>query len=150
MLPVTYQHLQKRKKEIEEKLPHITNEISIARERGDLRENFEYKAAKETKYNMDKELTEINRKIINAHIIDNVVLKEFITFGNTVVLEDLNTNKEFIYEILGEEETDISNGIISCDSLLGRNLLGKKTKDQFTFQTPGGEREFLIKSFFIA
>lgn len=149
MLKSTYERLQTEKKILEDKLPEIINEVNLAREKGDLRENAEYHAAKATKTDMENNISHITSKLLRATIINDIVLKDFITFGNTVLLEDLKTNKEYTYTILGEEETDISMGIISCESILGQNLLGKKKDDEFIFETPSGEREFLIKDFYI-
>lgn len=149
MLKSTYEKLQLEKKILEEKLPEVINEVNLAREKGDLRENAEYHAAKASKADIENHISNITSKMLRATIINEIILKDSITFGNTVLLEDLKTNKEYIYTILGEEETDISIGIISCESLLGQNLLGKKKNDEFIFQTPSGEREFLVKDFYI-
>ena len=149
MLKSTYEKLQLEKKHLEEKLPKVINEVNLAREKGDLRENAEYHAAKATKADMENNISHITGKLLRATIIGDITLREFITFGNTVLLEDLKTNKEYIYTILGEEETDISMGIISCESILGQNLLGKQKDDEFIFDTPSGEREFLVKDFYV-
>lgn len=149
MLKSTYEKLQLEKKILEDKLPEIINEVNLAREKGDLRENAEYHAAKATKGDMENHITHIASKLLRATIMSDIALKSYITFGNTVLLEDLKTNKEYVYTILGEEETDISMGIISCESILGQNLLGKKKEDEFIFETPSGEREFLVKDFYI-
>jgi len=145
----TYEKLQKHKKILEDTLQKVILEVNIARERGDLRENAEYNAAKSSKFHLESELSALNQKLLHATIVTQIVLKDFITFGNTVLLEDINTKKEFTYTILGEEEADLSVGKISCDSLLGKNILGKKNNETFTFSTPNGPREFLIKSFFV-
>lgn len=149
MLKSTYEKLQLEKKILEEKLPEVINEVNLAREKGDLRENAEYHAAKASKADIENHISNITSKMLRATIINEIILKDFITFGNTVLLEDLKTNKEYIYTVLGEEETDISIGIISCESILGQNLLSKKKNDEFIFQTPSGEREFLVKDFYI-
>jgi transcription elongation factor GreA len=149
MLKSTYEKLQLEKKTLEDRLPDVINEVNLAREKGDLRENAEYHAAKATKSDMENHIIHITSKLLKATIMSDINLKDFITFGNTVLLEDLKTNKEYIYTILGEEETDISMGIISCESILGENLLGKKKNDEFIFETPSGEREFLVKDFYI-
>jgi transcription elongation factor GreA len=149
MLRGTYERLQRDKKALEESLIHVINDVNVARERGDLRENAEYNAAKSTKIDLERNLSNINQKLLRASIVENIVLKDFITFGNTVVLEDLKNKIEFTYVVLGEEEADIGQGKISCDSILGYNLLGKRKDEKFIFQTPGGAKEFLVKNFYI-
>jgi transcription elongation factor GreA len=147
----TYDRLQKEKKELEEKIIHVTKEVEIARERGDLRENAEYSAARASEAQLKFTLGQITEKLRNAMVIDITTIenKDFITFGCTVFLFDKTLNKETIYTILGEEEANITERKISCDSPLGQNLLGKKINEEFSFQTPGGLKTFIVKNFFI-
>lgn len=147
MLKETYVKLQKQKKELEETLISITQEVNVARERGDLRENAEYSAAKSAKIDLEKHLADINRKLFHAVIVEQISLKDFVTFGNTVILENIDTKKEYIYQVLGEEEANIAEGCISCDSPLGKQLLGKKANENFAFETPSGVKHFVVKSF---
>jgi transcription elongation factor GreA len=149
MLRSTYLVLENQKQELETMLKYVLTELNIAREKGDLKENAEYSSAKSKKIEIEREINEITRKLLSSSIIDNLVLQDFITFGNTVILQNLNTQQEVIYTILGEEESDLSLGIISYDSILGKNLLGKKINDRFSFSTISGTKEFLVKAFFI-
>jgi transcription elongation factor GreA len=149
MLKKTYEKLHLEKKVLESELPNIINEVNLAREKGDLRENAEYTSAKATKIDIEHRISLITTKLLKASIINEIILKDFVTFGVTVNLKDLKTGKKYTYTILGEEEANISENIISCDSILGENLLGKKKNDEFIFETPSGEREFFVEDLFI-
>lgn len=147
----TYEKLQKEKQNLEEQILRIAKEVEIARERGDLRENAEYSAARASESQLKFNLGQVTTKLRNAMVIDlaNIDLKEYITFGCTVVLFDKNGNKEITYTLLGEEEANIVERKISCDSPLGQNLLGKKVNEEFSFQTPSGIKRFIVREFFI-
>lgn len=145
----TYKNLQEKKISLEKQLSSVILDLNFAREKGDLSENGEYTAAKASKINLEQEISIITRKLLNSYIVEEILLKDFITFGNTVNLEDLNEKKKYSYTILGEEETDLSKNIISCESNLGKNLLGKKIGEIFLFETPNGIKKFFIESFFI-
>lgn len=151
MQRATYENLQKQKQELENSLTKITEEVKIARERGDLRENAEYSAARASEYQIKTKLAQVGEKIRNAAIIDleKIELKDHITFGCTVVLENIVTNDQVTYTILGEEEANIEEKKISFLSLLGKNLMGKKLGEAFSFSTPGGVKHFKVKEFFI-
>lgn len=145
----TYEKLQEHKKNLEEELQNVLIELNNAREKGDLRENAEYTSAKSKKHDLEKEITDITYRLLNSTIVEDIILKEVVTFGNTIIIEDQKIKRESIYTILGEEEADISEGKISCDSLLGRNILGKRKGDIFSIETPNGLKTFLLKDFFI-
>lgn len=147
----TYEKLRKQKEELENKILLNSEEVQVARERGDLRENAEYSAARASESQLKFELAQVTEKLRNAVVIDtdNMELKDYITFGCTVILFDKTNNKEVTYTLLGEEEANVFEGRVSCNSPIGQNLLGKKIGEEFSFKTPGGIKTLVVKDYFI-
>ena len=128
--------------------PRITQAIAEARAHGDLKENAEYHAAKEEQGFVEARIRDIEGKLSNAQIID---VTQFgttgrVIFGATVEIIDEGDGKEATYRIVGEDEADISSGMISFSSPIARALIGKEEGDVATVQTPGGEKVFEIVS----
>jgi len=149
--PITYQGLQKIKKELEElknfKRPKIVKAIAEARSHGDLKENAEYHAAKEEQAQIESRVIEINDLIARANIIDITKLekKDNVIFGSTVSLVNLGNNEKKTYKIVGKDEADILKNYIYFRSPIGKALIGKKKNDLVTVTTPSGEKNFKIK-----
>lgn len=118
----------------------IINDIKKAREHGDLKENAEYHSAKEEQYLIEKKINTLENKIINSQIIDETSpeVQDKILFGSTIKLINLDTNKEYIYKIVGEDESDIKNNKISIKSPLARALLQKSINDIVKINVPNG------------
>ncbi len=116
----------------------ITNDIKIAREHGDLKENAEYHAAREQQYLIEKKITELEKKIVHAQIIDptNQKTTDKIIFGSIITIINLETQKEHTYEIVGEDEIDIKNNKISIKSPLARAAIQKSIGDIIKVTTP--------------
>ncbi len=126
-------------------LPEIVKEIEVALEHGDLKENAEYHAAKEKQRLVDLRLAELAGILALAQIVDPSVLEHArISFGSTVVLCDLATDEEITYTIVGGCESNPDNGLISFNSPLAKQLLGKEEGDEFTAKLPGGSKEFEV------
>jgi len=148
--PITFQGLEKIKKELEElkniKRPKIIEAIAEARAHGDLKENAEYHAAKEEQAKIESRVIEINDLIARANVIDVTQLekKNNVIFGSTVYLVDLENKEKKIYKIVGKDEADISKNFIYFRSPIGKALIGKNKKDLVTVKTPSGERNFEI------
>ena len=148
--PITYQGLQKIKKELEElknfKRPKIVEAIAEARGHGDLKENAEYHAAKEEQAKVESRVIEINNLIARANVIDVTKLekRDNIIFGSTVSLVNMENNEKKTYKIVGKDEADISKNYIYFRSPIGKALIGKKKKDLVTVTTPSGEKNFKI------
>jgi transcription elongation factor GreA len=124
----------------------ISREIEVARAHGDLRENAEYHAAKEKQSHIEGRILHLNDWIARAEVIDVQKIKgDKVVFGATVVLTDVDTDKEVSYRIVGELEADIKQRLISVTSPLARGLIGKEVGDLATVQSPGGAREYEIK-----
>ena len=126
--------------------PKVIQAIAEAREHGDLKENAEYHAAREQQSFIEGRIGEINGKLGNAQIIDVTTLNPGgkVVFGATVDLVDEETGKEVTYQIVGEDEADISKGMISITSPIARALIGKEAGDIAEVQAPGGIKEYEI------
>jgi transcription elongation factor GreA len=121
------------------KRPEISEAIKEAREKGDLKENAEYHAARELQSFAEGRIKDIEGKLSNAQIIDitRMPVSDKVIFGTTVVVADEN-NKETTYKIVGEDEADLKKGKISVTSPISRSLVGKSEGDEVTIKTPSG------------
>ncbi|MDI6797760.1 MAG: transcription elongation factor GreA [Desulfatibacillaceae bacterium] len=125
--------------------PDNIRAIEEARAHGDLSENAEYHAAKERQGMLDARIRDLEYKLGAAQIIDpKNAPRDRVVFGVTVLLENLDTEEEVTYQILGPEESDVKNGKISVTSPLGKALLGKKPDDDVVVQTPSGLKRFCV------
>ena len=148
--PITYQGLEKLKKELKElkniKRPKIVEAIAEARAHGDLKENAEYHAAKEEQAKIEGRVIEIHDLIARANVIDITKLekKDDVIFGSTVCLINLENNEKKTYKIVGKDEADIAKNYIYFRSPIGKALIGKNKKELVTVITPSGEKNFKI------
>ena len=148
--PITFQGLEKLKKELKElkniKRPEIVKAIAEARGHGDLKENAEYHAAKEEQSKIEGRIIEINDLVARANIVDVTKLekRDNVIFGSTVYLINLENNEKKIYKIVGKDEADIAKNYIYFRSPIGKALIGKKKKESVTVTTPSGEKNFEI------
>ena len=125
--------------------PRIIQQITEARGHGDLAENAEYHAAKETQSQNEGRIAELEDKISRADIIDVSKLKgDTITFGATVTLVDEDTDEKKVWQIVGETEADAKAGRISISSPLGKALIGKKKGASVEVNTPKGAKGYEI------
>lgn len=126
--------------------PRIIQAISDAREHGDLKENAEYHAAREQQGFCEGRIQEIEAKLSNAQIIDvtKVPNQGKIIFGATVTLYNTTTEKEVTYRIVGDDEADIKQNLISVNSPISRALIGKQIDDVARVNTPSGEVEYEV------
>ena len=126
--------------------PEIIKAIAEAREHGDLKENAEYHAAREQQGFCEGRIQEIEGKLGNAQVIDVTKMPNNgkVIFGATVVLVNTDTEDEVTYRIVGDDEADIKNGLISVNSPIARGLIGKEQDDVVNITTPGGVVEFEI------
>ena len=128
--------------------PQVIQSIAEARAHGDLKENAEYHAAKEQQGFIEGRIKECEGKLSNLQVIDvtEVNANGKIVFGSTVELLDVSTDTEITYKIVGEDEADIKQGLISFTSPISRALIGKNEGDEITFSAPGGEKEYEVIS----
>ena len=125
--------------------PQISEAIKEAREKGDLKENAEYHAAREQQSFVEGRIKDIEGKLSNAQIIDisRMPVSDKVIFGTTVVVADEN-NKKITYKIVGEDEADLKKGKISVTSPISRALVGKNVGDDVTIKTPSGNIQYEI------
>jgi transcription elongation factor GreA len=125
--------------------PQVIKAIAEARAHGDLSENAEYEAAKDRQGFVEGRIRDLEHKVAHADIIDpKTVNTDSAVFGCTVVLENLDTEQEVEYQLVGPDESDIGNGRISVSSPLGTAIIGKKVGDEVVVQAPGGKREYEV------
>ncbi|MCR5081624.1 MAG: transcription elongation factor GreA [Treponema sp.] len=128
-------------------LPAVAVEVSDAREKGDLKENAEYHAAKEKQARLNIQLGKLKEELSSAVVFDpTTVTLSMVSFGTTVTLQDNIENKEVVYTILGPWESNADAGIISYLSPLGNSLLDMKSGEQKTFVINEHNYDFTVKS----
>ncbi len=136
------------KKLIHEERPSVIKAIEEARAHGDISESAEYDAAKERQAMIEGRIGEIQGKLAGVEVVDPSQIKsDRIVFGATVRILDLDTEEEHTYQIVGVDEADVKKGMISIISPLARALIGKKSKDQLTVQSPKGDKEYEVVDF---
>jgi transcription elongation factor GreA len=126
--------------------PAVIRQIAEARGHGDLSENAEYHAAREQQGFIEGRITEIERKLANAEVIDPAEIPDTgkVVFGATVELEDQGDGARVVYQIVGEDEADIRAGRISVTSPIARALIGKAEGEVVDVTAPGGVRSYEI------
>lgn len=128
--------------EFHEELP---KELMKARAHGDLSENAEYKYAKERQSFVSARLSQLHARMAEISMLNlNNLPRDRAAYGSTVRLLDLNKSQETEYKLVTAEEADVSKGMISTSSPIGRALLGKKVGDEIKVQTPAGTKEFEV------
>ena len=149
-IPMTRNGVERLKEELHQlksqDRPNIIQAIAEARAQGDLSENAEYESAKERQGFIEGRIAEIEAKLSNVQIIDPSALNAGgkCVFGATIELEDLDEEKSFTYQIVGEDEADIKANKISISSPLARALIGKEDGDVVEVETPGGQKTYEI------
>ena len=127
--------------------PAIISAIAEARAHGDLSENAEYHAAKEKQAFIEGRVREIEDKMSRAQVIE---IKELtgndIKFGATVLLADEDTDEETTFKIVGVDESDVTEGLLSVTSPLARALIGKNEGDSVDVATPSGGKSYEVVS----
>jgi len=136
------------KRLIHEERPAVIRAIEEARAHGDISENAEYDAAKDRQSLIEGRIGEIQGKLATAEVVDPSQLKsETVVFGAHVKMLDLETEEEHSYQIVGMDEADVKQGLISILSPIARALIGKRKGDTVVVQSPKGDREYEILSF---
>ena len=123
----------------------ISREIEVARAHGDISENAEFHAAKEKQSHIEGRIRIVEDKLARAQVIETGGNPpETVRFGVTVALAADGTGEEVQYTITGEDESDVSAGLISVTSPVARALLGKRVGDEVTVRVPKGNRSFEV------
>ena len=149
--PITVIGLKNLKSELENlknvQRPKVVEAIAEARSHGDLKENAEYHAAKEQQALIESRVIAINDLIARANVIDVTKIDNDgkVIFGSTIKVQDLESNKEISYKLVGQDEADISKNLIFYKSPIGKALIGKNKKDIVNVNTPSGEKNLEIK-----
>ena len=126
--------------------PQISNAIAEARAHGDLKENAEYHAAKELQGLIEAKISEMENALANAQVIDVKEIPETgrVIFGSTVIVYDIENDKEIKYKIVGNLESDPEKCQISIDTPIAKGLVGKFVDDEVNIQTPSGNLKYEI------
>lgn len=148
MRPSGYATLEAELKRLKSVERHkIVKEIEIARAHGDISENAEFHAAKERQSHIEGRITLLEDRLARAQVIDSTGQNpNAVRFGATVQLTDTESGDEVTYTIVGEDESDISKGLISVGSPIARALLTKPVDELVTVEVPRGSRSFEIRS----
>ncbi|AGA34771.1 Transcription elongation factor GreA [Thioalkalivibrio nitratireducens DSM 14787] len=148
--PLTVTGAEKLKEELRRlktvERPRVVNAIAEARAHGDLKENAEYHAAREQQSFIEGRIREIEGKLSHAQVIDVTALPKTgkVVFGVTVLLEGTEDGTPATYRIVGDDEADIKQGMISVSSPIARALIGREEGDLVTVNAPGGALEYEI------
>lgn len=149
-IPITKRGAEKLREELQRlktvDRPWVINAISDARAQGDLSENAEYEAAKDRQGFIEGRIQDIEGKLSAAQVIDPSELDAGgkIVFGSTVDLEDEESGEAVRYQIVGEDEADLKQGLINVSSPIARALIGKEEGDLAEVQAPGGIKRYEI------
>jgi len=148
--PLTLQGSQRLRAELEQlksvQRPAVILAIAEARAHGDLKENAEYHAAREQQGFIEGRIKQLESELSHAQVIDVSTLNagSKIVFGARVTLADVETDQEKHYQIVGDLEADIKQGLIAISSPVARALIGKHEGDSVTIEAPGGTSEYEI------
>ena len=127
--------------------PDTVEEIDVARSHGDLKENAEYHAAREKLRFIESRIGELGELLVNSQLVDpSSYAHDKVRFGSTVVLEDMESEEESTYVIVGKTESNPDHGLISFHTPLARGLMGKEEGDEVEIKLPVGKKEFEIIS----
>ncbi|WP_338883607.1 transcription elongation factor GreA [Xenorhabdus sp. TH1] len=149
-IPMTVRGADKLREELEHlknvRRPQIIAAIAEAREHGDLKENAEYHAAREQQGFCEGRIQEIEAKLSNAQVIDvrKMTNNGRVIFGATVTVLNLDSDEEQTYRIVGDDEANIKENLLSVNSPIARGLIGKEVDDVAVISTPGGQVEFEV------
>ncbi|HEX4150578.1 MAG TPA: transcription elongation factor GreA [Steroidobacteraceae bacterium] len=150
--PMTLRGAERLRQELKqlksEARPNVIKAIAEARSHGDLSENAEYHAAREQQSFIEGRINEIEGRLSNAEIIDVTKLNASgrVVFGATVEVEDQDAGSKLVYQLVGDDEADIKNGMLSVSSPIARALIGKSEGDVVDVTAPGGTKSYEIVS----
>lgn len=147
---VTKETLEQMKAELQHmravQRPAASRAIAEAREKGDLRENAEYDAAKEAQGMLEARIAQLEGQIATARIVDESTIDTTkVSILTKVKVTNLNTKKQVTYQIVSEKEADLKSGKISVTSPIGKGLLGKQVGEVAEVQAPAGTMQFKIE-----
>lgn len=150
--PMTLRGAERLRQELKqlksEARPNVIKAIAEARSHGDLSENAEYHAAREQQSFIEGRINDIEGRLSNAEVIDVTKLNASgrVVFGSTVAVEDQEGGAKLVYQLVGDDEADIKNGLLSVSSPIARALIGKSEGDVVDVNAPGGTKSYEIVS----
>ena len=125
--------------------PKVIRAVAEAREKGDLRENAEYDAAKEEQGKLEARIARIQEQLASAIIVDDSKIPDGqVAIGRTVEIEDLGSGKMYTYTLVSEAESDFAAGKISTTSPVGRGLMGHTEGEEVEVTVPAGVKRYKI------
>jgi len=145
-------HVAKKLEEEIQALEHeltfeLPKELQRARALGDLSENAEFHMAKQRQDYVGARLAQLKKRLADLSLVNmSNIPKDRAAFGSKVVLYDLDRGTEVEYKLVTTEEADLSKGLISTSSPIGRGLMGKRVGDSVKVSTPNGTREFEVRA----
>ena len=140
-----YEALVSELKDLKELKAQLSNEIGEAAAQGDLKENAEYHAAKEKQAETLIRIQELESRLRNAQITDDLTVdKSEARIGANVTFQDVDTGREFTYTLVGSMEANPEKGLLSVQSPLANGVLGKKEGDTFEAQLPRGPKTYKL------
>lgn len=148
-IPMTKEGYMKLQEELDRlkkvERPQALQALNEAAALGDITDNADYRVAKERRDYIENKIKELDDKLARAQIIDpKDINTDRVVFGCTVLLGDLESDKQVRYKIVGADEADIKNGRISINSPVAKALIGKNVGDIVTVVVPSGKKEFEI------
>lgn len=147
-IPLTQQGFDKLDEELKKlkgkDRPAVIRAIAEAREHGDLSENAEYHAARESQSLIEGRILDLEAIISRANVINPKMLSGSIKFGAKVKLVDEDTDEEKNFQIVGEPEANIENNLLNMQAPLARALIGKEIGESVEVKTPGGTKSYEI------
>ncbi|MEE6185808.1 Transcription elongation factor GreA [Mycovorax composti] len=151
---VTKETLEQMKEELQRlksvERPAASKAIAEAREKGDLRENAEYDAAKEAQGLLEAKIAALETALANARVVDESTIDTSkVSILTKVKLTNLKTNKQVTYQLVSEQEADLKAGKISVNSPIGKGILGKSVGEIADVQAPAGLLKFRVDEIFI-
>jgi transcription elongation factor GreA len=127
--------------------PAASRAIAEAKEKGDLKENAEYDAAKEAQGHLESKIAQMEGILANTRVLDESSIDTSkVSILTRVTLTNLNTKKQVTYQLVGENEADLKMGKISVTSPIGKGLLGKKPGEVAEVQAPAGVLKFKVEN----
>ncbi len=143
------------RKRLQEELNSIEHELRVelpkeilrAREHGDLSENAEYKAAKERQRFLEGRKAQLQQRMAALSLVNlEKIPTDRVAYGSKVVLYDYESEKEIEYRLVSPEESDMSRGLVSITSPIGKSLVGKEEGDEVEIVTPSGRKKYDLRS----
>jgi len=124
----------------------LPKEILRAREHGDLSENAEYKAAKERQSYLEGRKAQLQQRLASLSLVNlDKIPTDRAAYGSRVVLYEYEADREVVYQLVSSEESDISRGLISITSPIGRSLVGRTVGDSIEIVTPSGKKDYEMR-----